>query len=262
MEIPPNMFGVTKIFPDSDPLKSLSLVQYKIYEAICLIKSQTDGKIDASTIGIRFENEDTMILNLDRTSISHGLLRLPPQNPRKTQFSINFSDDVFLLSRIMLKEENIQEKKEIILEEEYSTINDIPFLISSRASISAEIISEIKEFEIKGREFYLKIRDPLAQKKFPARFRAIIINKFRSSYASQPMSMYDFKAITAISLIKEIFHIKKNILKYPNGGKKVFELLNRARSLQKEIRTFSGGVSSLKVANWIDDLIIRVMAFS
>ena len=257
---PPNSYEISNLFGDSD--SSLSLVRYKIYEAICLVKSQKgEKKIDPSTIGVRFENEETIVLNLDRSSKTHKLLRLPPFNVKKPKFTINFSDNVFLLAKLMLKDINTIENLEILSDEDYTLIEDVPYLNNARASISAEIISDIKEFEISGREFYLEIRDPLAQKKFPARFRAIINKKYRSTFASQPMSLYDYKALSAISVIKEIFHIKKNILKYPEGGKKVFQLLDKVRKLQKEVRTFSGGVSALKVVNWVDDLIILAMAF-
>ncbi|MCP4763758.1 MAG: hypothetical protein GY870_18450 [archaeon] len=145
---------------------------------------------------------------------------------------------------------------------EITLVNDIAFLNSAKAAISAEIVSDIKEFEIKGKDFYNSHKDPLAKKIFSAKFKATIIKKYRSMFCHQPLSLYDYKALEAISMIEKIFEIKANILNIPNGGKKVFSMINQARTIQKDIRTHSGGYESIRVANWIDDLLIKVMAFS
>lgn len=262
---PENLKEVPRTFGNSS--FSLCLEPFKLYESIVILKwSETDSenneikpKFNAAAMGIRFIDEYSLILNPYPDTDTYSILKKCIADKIRKKLTINFTDDVILFAQVALTGLNAGSSKEELFEGEIKKFEEFAYVKNANASILGELVSDYGDFNLDASHYFKDFDITKFKTKFPAKFEINILKRFRSEKLFQVTNRGDNLAIEAITLASKLPLMKTADMK--NRGydkkneKKIYEMLNRIREYEREIRRFSASKKALLVCEIIDNFL-------
>ncbi|MHA1338754.1 MAG: hypothetical protein ACTSRZ_01865 [Promethearchaeota archaeon] len=232
---------------------SLCLNPFELYEGIVIIKWPKLVKFNSASMGIRFLDEYTLVITPYPTTDTYSIFKQSCNVKNKEdrlKFTVNFTDNILYYALSTLYSEDkghyIEEinQDDLIIDYELG----IAYLKDSKISLLCELLGEFKFGPIDASDYLKSYENPNIKKKFNAGFEINILKKYKSKFISKPLNRGDYLALEALILTSKL-------PSFISQEKKFFDLIEKIRFYQKEIRRFSANKTAFKVCNMIDNYI-------
>ncbi|MBD3349906.1 MAG: DUF447 family protein [Candidatus Lokiarchaeota archaeon] len=249
---------VSKILEDSED--SLCLDSHTLYESILVVKWDNQDVYNAAAMGVRFIDEYTLVIDPYKQTDTYKIFEHAIKKNERIKCTINFTDDPTYFLKTALYGTNKGTQIEELNRDELIIIKDpnfadLAYLKHAKYVLICDLISEIRGNKIDASEHLQGFDGNTVKKKFGAKFQINIERRYRSKKPHSPMNRGTNLAIEAITLASKlpVFLNRPNSLLSKKNINKGFELLERIRFYEKEIRRFSGDKKLMKYLEDLDD---------
>jgi hypothetical protein len=260
MKVPENLREVPRTFGNSS--FSLCLEPFKLYESIVVLKwpdsdnNDNKPKFNAAAMGIRFIDEYSLALNPYPDTDTSSILKKCISDKIRKKITINFTDDMVLFAKAALTGLNAGSSEEELLEGELIKYEEFAFVKNANASILGELVSDFGDFNLDASQYFKDLEISNFKIEYPAKFEINILKRFRAEKMFQVTNRGDNLAIEAITLASKLPpYFTENEGYDKKNEKKIYEILNRIREYEREIRRFSAGKKALLVCEIIDNFL-------
>lgn len=259
---PENLKEVPRTFGNSS--FSLCLEPFKLYESIVILKwsesvsenNEIKPKFNAAAMGIRFMDEYSLVLNPYPDTDTYSILKKCLTDKIRKKLTINFTDDVVLFAKVALTGLNAGFSEEELLDVELIKFEEFAYVKNTNASILGELVSDFGDFNLDATQYFKDFDITKFKIEFSAKFEISILKRFRSGKLFQVTNRGDNLAIEAITLTSKLPpYFNKNHGYDKKNEKKIYEMLNRIREYEREIRRFSASKKALLVCEIIDNFL-------
>jgi len=257
---PENLIEVPRTFGNSS--FSLCLEPFKLYESIVVLKwhdsdkNDNKPKFNSAAMGIRFVDEYSLVLNPYPDTDTCSILKKCITDKIRKKLTINFTDDVTLFAKVALMGLNAGSSEEELHEGELIKFEEFAFVNNVNASILGELVSDFGEFNLDASQYFEDFGNTKFKMEYPAKFEINILKRFRSESLFQVTNRGDNLAIEAITLASKLPpYFTENRGYDKKNEKKIYEILNRIREYEREIRRYSAGKKALLVCEIIDNFL-------